>query len=457
MAAGDTPGIDTPGFDTLGALRRGDLAGTRSLRLEAGLTALPPEVLDLADSLEMLDLSGNALSTLPRDFGRLHRLRMLFCSGNRFERLPPAIGDCAALSQIGFRNNGMREVPAEALPPALRWLTLTDNRLEALPAEIGRRPALQKLMLAGNRLRALPDSLADAGRLELLRLSANRFEALPPWLARLPRLAWLAWGGNPLDRQAPPSVAGIGIGIGWHRLEMGAVLGEGASGRVSHALWRPEGAAPRPVALKLFKGAMTSDGLPESEMAACLAAGDHPNLVGTLGRLEDHPEGAQGLVMPLLPKGWRVLAGPPSLESCSRDVYDPALRLEPGVALRIARGVGAAAAHLQARGLLHGDLYAHNTLWDGTAGAAVLSDFGAASFLPGGAEGASLQRLEVRAWGLLLQELLDRCDAAPAPALRALQQHCLDPDPALRPLLPEALSVLDGLMGQSRSRAGGIT
>jgi hypothetical protein len=439
MAAGDTPGTDT-----LGALRRGDLAGARSLRLDAGLAALPREVLHLADSLEVLDLSGNALGTLPEDFGRLHRLRVLFCSGNRFARLPPAIGDCAALSQIGFRNNGMREVPAEALPPALRWLTLTDNRLEALPAAIGQRPALQKVMLAGNRLRDLPDSLADAGRLELLRLSANRFKALPPWLTRLPRLAWLAWGGNPLDRQQPPPAS---IGIGWHRLEMGAMLGEGASGRVSHALWRPEGAAPRPVALKLFKGAMTSDGLPEGEMAACLAAGDHPNLVGALGRLEGHPTGAQGLVMPLLPEAWRVLAGPPSPESCSRDVYDPALRLEAGVALRIARGVGAAAAHLQARGLLHGDLYAHNTLWDGMAGAAVLSDFGAASFLPGGVEGVSLQRLEVRAWGLLLQELLDRCDVAPAPALRALQQHCLDPDPALRPLLREALSVLDGLMG----------
>jgi hypothetical protein len=444
MAAGDTPGIDT-----LGALRRGDLAGTRSLRLDAGLTALPREVLDLADSLEVLDLSGNALSTLPEDFGRLRRLRVLFCSGNRFERLPPAIGDCAALSQIGFRNNGMREVPAEALPPALRWLTLTDNRLESLPPAIGQRPALQKVMLAGNRLRDLPDTLADAGRLELLRLAANRFEALPPWLTRLPRLAWLAWGGNPLDRHAPPPAAriGTGIGIGWRRLEMGAVLGEGASGRVSHALWRPEGAAPRPVALKLFKGAMTSDGLPEGEMAACLAAGDHPNLVGALGRLEGHPAGQQGLVMPLLPEGWRVLAGPPSPESCSRDVYDPALRLEPGVALRIARGVGAAAAHLQARGLQHGDLYAHNTLWDGTAGAAVLSDFGAASFLPGGAEGGLLQRLEVRAWGLLLQELLDCCVTAPAPALRTLQQQCLDPDPALRPLLPEALSVLDSLMG----------
>jgi hypothetical protein len=113
---------------------------------------------------------------------------------------------------------------------------------------------------------------------------------------------------------------------------------------------------------------MTSDGLPEREMAACLAAGAHPNLTGALGRLADHPEGLQGLLMPLLPADWRVLAGPPSLETCSRDVYDPALRSISDVALRIARDVATGAAHLHAKGLSHGDLYAHNTLWDGRSG-----------------------------------------------------------------------------------------
>ncbi len=42
-------------------------------------------------------------------------------------------------------------MPAESLPPSLRWLTLTDNRIAALPETLGRRPLLQKLMLSGNR------------------------------------------------------------------------------------------------------------------------------------------------------------------------------------------------------------------------------------------------------------------------------------------------------------------
>ena len=184
---------------------------------------------------------------------------------------------------------------------------------------------------------------------------------------------------------------------------------------------------------------MTSDGLPEREMEACLAAGTHPALTGALGRLVDHPDGAQGLLLRLLPAQWRVLAGPPSLTTCSRDVYDPALRLSLDKALRIARAVAEAVAHLHGRGLIHGDVYAHNTLWDAETGAAVLSDFGAASALPRGAVGAALARVEVRAVGILLGEVLDCCDAAPD-ALRALATACLRPNPAQRPGIGDVIA-----------------
>jgi hypothetical protein len=428
--------------DSLEALRRGALSGARELKLAGGLTEFPDEIFGLAATLEVLDLSGNPLTALPADMGRFGKLEALFCSGARFQRLPPSLGDCPALSQVGFRATGMVEIPAEALPPRLRWLTVTDNQLASLPDALGERPALQKLMLAGNRLDRLPASLQGAQNLELMRLAANRFEGLPPWLTDLPSLAWLAWSGNPLDREIAPISAPP---VSWASLKVETLLGEGASGQIHRALWRRAAADPtlEPVALKVFKGAMTSDGLPEREMAACLAAGAHPHLTGALGQLVDHPERRQGLVMPLLPPHWRALAGPPSRASCSRDVYDPRLRLTLETALRIARAIGLAAAHLHGRGLLHGDLYGHNVLWDGRAGEAVLSDFGAASFLPDrGAE--AYQRLEVRAWGLLLGEVLDLCDEdeGQLAVWRSLQQTCTQPDPVRRPRFGEALEAL---------------
>ena len=158
--------------------------------------------------------------------------------------------------------------------------------------------------------------------------------------------------------------------------------------------------------MKLFKGAVTSDGWPHSEMAACIAAGAHPNLIAVEGRIQDHPEGTSGLVLALVDPRFRNLAGPPSLDSCTRDVYADdaawplATRPAPGVRHRLGRRA------LHARGILHGDLYAHNILWDGE-GHGLLGDFGAASFLPPDEpdQALALQRIEARAFGLLLEEL----------------------------------------------------
>lgn len=438
---------EAPAHRTLAALRRGELAGARSLVLsDAGLSELPAEVLALADTLEALDLSHNRLQTLPAGFSRLRRLRVLFCSGNRFRQLPPVLGDCPALVQVGFRGTGLQQLPAEALPPQLRWLTLTDNQLTQLPAALGELPALEKLMLAGNQLSTLPDALAGARRLALLRVAANRLGQLPGWLTELPELARLAWAGNPCEAPPPAPQAPR---IAAQAVALGELLGEGASGHIHAARWQPDDGPAQAVALKRYKGQMTSDGLPQHEMDACLAAGRHPHLLGAIGRVESGATGAPALLMPRLPPHWAPLAGPPSRQSCSRDVYPEGWQLPLATAWRVARGIGQAAAHLHGRGLLHGDLYAHNTLWDAADGSALLSDFGAASFLPRGqtAQSQALQRLEVRAWGLLLGELLDHSADPVPPALRDVQQQCLQPATHRRPLMAPALALAERAAG----------
>jgi len=75
---------------TLEQLRSGALAGVTRLTMRCGLTEFPREIYTLADSLEILDLSGNALRALPDDLQRLHKLRIIFCSDNQFEELPAA-------------------------------------------------------------------------------------------------------------------------------------------------------------------------------------------------------------------------------------------------------------------------------------------------------------------------------------------------------------------------------
>ncbi|WP_252867130.1 leucine-rich repeat-containing protein kinase family protein [Janthinobacterium lividum] len=415
---------------TLEQLRAGQLAGLRRLKLSCGLMEFPGEIFDLADSLEILDLSGNALSTLPDDLPRLHKLRIIFCSDNLFTTLPAVLGSCLALEMIGFKANRIRHVPAAALPPRLRWLTLTDNAIESMPDELGKCSELQKLMLAGNCLSHLPATLAACHRLELVRIAANRFTALPECLLSLPRLSWLAYAGNPFtEARELAALAGTGAaGVAWQRLELAQQLGEGASGVIYRA--RLDGVDD--VAVKVFKGAMTSDGLPRSEMAACVGAGAHVGLIPILGTLDAHPHGALGLVMPLIDAAYRNLAGPPSLESCTRDVYADGACFDPPQALAIAHGIASAVCQLHTHGIVHGDLYAHNIL-HADAGACLLGDFGAASmFAPGSAQGEVLQGIEARAFGVLLGELAAHC-ATPLPGLQAMLDACLQDEVLRRP------------------------
>ena len=429
-------------MNTLEQLRRGDLAGATRFALSEGLTEFPREIFALADTLEYLDLSGNALTNLPEDFAQLHRLQVLFCAGNRFTELPVVLGQCQSLSMVGFRSNQIASIEAAALPPKLRWLILTGNQLSALPPEIGACPELQKVALSGNLLSTLPAEMAKCTKLELLRIAANRFEVLPEWLMSMPRLSWLGYSGNPacaaaeaqalaqaLSREAPLSAATKAVTntkicteqnhagersrvdlaqIPWASLKLKQKLGEGASGVIYQAALED---GSQEVAVKVFKGALTSDGLPHSEIAAYVSAGSHPYLINLLGKVTNHPEGTEALVMQLVDPSYRNLAAPPSLQSCTRDVYAADLRFSLHDALRVAHGVASLARQLHGRGLTHGDLYAHNTLI-GDDGHAVLGDFGAAAFYDQGdsAVARALEQIEVRAFGCLFEELLERVD-----------------------------------------------
>lgn len=432
-------------------IRSGQLAQATRLQMSCGLTEFPSELFELADTLEILDLSGNALTELPDRLPELHKLRVLFCAFNQFTELPTVLGKCKALSMVGFRNNPITHVPGQSLPPLLRWLILTGNQIESLPVELGQRPRLQKLMIAGNRLKALPD-LSTSTNLELIRIAANRFEVFPSELLNLPRLSWISYSGNPFcaqDEQIALQETPVKH-IPWSLLSLQQKLGEGASGVIYRAQMQLSKDAQGidksiPVAVKLFKGEITSDGLPVSEMAACMKAGVHPNLIEVLGKIDGHPENANGLVMSLVDPSYRNLAGPPSFETCTRDVYAADIQFSPSEVKNIAYGMASVARQLHANGIMHGDLYAHNILL-GQDGHALLGDFGAACFKPiDKKQRLALEKIEVRAFGCLLEELLQRmkcADMTHETDLSLLRDACLDINLERRPTFEDIVQEL---------------
>ena len=411
---------------TLEQLTSGALAGTATLKLSAQLTALPKELFQLADTLEVLDLSGNCLTHLPDEMAVLKKLRILFLSNNQFTEFPSVLGMCPALDIVGIKANRIQHVPENSIPVSLRWLILTDNCIEALPASIGQCKKLQKVMLAGNCLSQLPDTMAECKNIELLRISANNIAVLPQWLFYLPRLSWLAYANNPCsilpDRPNSPVLPQLD----WNSFVIQEQLGEGASGIIYKAYQKKN---QEPFAIKIFKGTVTSDGLPYDEMQACIAAGRHAHLVEVTGELIDHPQGNPGLVMKLITADYSNLGGPPNFITCTRDTFSNEQFFSSQAILCVAKGIASVAAQLHENGVMHGDLYAHNILINPVYHT-LLGDFGAATrYDHKTAGGAFIERIEVRAFGCLLDDLLVRInpiDTDAEKALKNIRNHCFE-------------------------------
>jgi len=417
---------------------------TTEFRLSDNLENFPREIFDLSDTLELLDLSGNRLSELPSDFGRFKKLRILFLSNNMFTEIPKVLSECPALTMIGFKSNRINQWPEDAMPDKVRWLILTDNQIGKLPDSIGKLKHLQKLMLAGNQISTLPKTMRECKNLELIRLSANRLERLPVWLFTLPRLSWLACAGNPCT-SAPLPDSNTLAEIAWEDISLHEELGEGASGVISRAVVKDEVSA----AIKVFKGEVTSDGYPADEMSASIAAGEHRNLNTPHGKVSEHPEEKEALVFPLIPSIYCNLGNPPNFDSCTRDIYDEEASFSPSRILRITSDVISAAVHLHERGINHGDLYAHNILVD-KSGHSLLGDFGAATLYDHSLYGNSFEQLEVRAFGCLLEDLLDHCtakdDTEEVKSLEKLKEECMGEMVEKRPALSEIMIRLTKLI-----------
>lgn len=423
---------------TLKDLKAGKLKGLKKLILAEGLTEFPTEIYDLADSLEILDLSDNHLSELPKDIILLKKLRIVFFENNKFTEFPSVLAQLPLLSMIGFKANQIHTIPENAFPPLLRWLILTNNQIKKLPKSIGDCQFLQKFPVAGNLIEELPKEMAKCHNLELLRIASNQLKTIPDWLFTLPKLSWIAFGGNPITNSI--EIESTIKSYAWKDFKIKELLGQGASGMISKANWISEN---KEVAVKIFKGNVTSDGLPEDEMKASIAAGSHQNLIPILGKITAHPEDKNGLLMDLISSDFINLGNPPNLATCTRDVFlDKSFTLNE--VIKIAKSMASVSLHLHNKGINHGDLYAHNILINQDS-EILFGDFGAASFYDTASQlSENIERVEVRAYGCLLEDLLNfvvasELDTVKYTAIKKLIKKCFNLDVSQRPNFEQIL------------------
>lgn len=388
-----------------------------------GATEFPRAAYELAPEIEVLDMSHNQLTHLPDDLARFSHMRVGFFSGNPLGEVPRVLADCEQLALVGLKSCGITDMRPNSLPANIKGIILTDNQLTMLPPTIGAEyPSLKKLMLTGNRLQTLPESLSSHENLELLRVAANGMSSAPEWLKELPSLAWYSDAGNPMHGTHET------VSTQEYRADdiaFGELLGESSKNQVYQATINGD-----QVAVKLFGKGITTDGLPEDDIQAGLLAGSHSGLIGALGVYRD--ENRTGLVMPLIPASYRVLANPPDFATLTRDVYMLDTTMSTMKSETIARDVAEALRHLHTQGVMHGDVYAHNILVNGD-GHAVLGDFGAASLYdPADRAEEWRQQLDVLGFGRLVEELArhTREDAA---RLQAISAYCTKSSGSERP------------------------
>lgn len=430
------------------------------------LHEFPREILDLADCLEVLDLSNHHLNALPDDFDRLINLRILFLTNNDFERIPAVLARCPKLEMISFKSNALTVVDEYVLPVDTRWLILTDNRIETLPHSMGQLHRLQKLALAGNCLTHLPDSMAKCESLELARLSANKLIAMPDWLFHLPKLAWLAFSGNEFN-----CISGVSsineqaavIDVPLADIELGALLGEGASGLIYRGDWliQPQRliGTDNHIAVKIFKGDVTSDGYPQDELDCCLTAGEQENLIKVVAQLDQTDANKKlGLVMELIPKSFYNLGLPPTLITCTRDTFTEGTIFNIKTLTKIVLQMANTMTHLHKNAISHGDVYAHNTMVN-DQGDMLFGDFGAATNLASlpKHQQQAMERIEVRAFGYLLDDMLQLNSAVSAvektglAVLVDLKNQCLSYNCGERPNFEEIQQRCQSLMSVVQS------
>jgi hypothetical protein len=412
-------------MQTLKQLNNDELTGIKKLTLSENLITFPEKIFDLCDSLEILDLSNNKFTKLP-NLEKLTHLKIAFFSNNLFKEVPDAFKGCKNLYMLGLKANQIEIFDEDILPLSISWLILTDNKIKKLPDSIGNLTKLQKFPLAGNQLNSLPQSMQKCKNIELLRLSANNLSYIPNWLLELPKLSWLAFSGNDCSIQTQVDLEKISLDT----LDIKEQLGEGASGLIYKAYSQN---LQKDVALKLFKGAITSDGYAIDEMNTYMSIGNHSNLINVIAKV--HEDEKLGLLLDLIPKTYKNLGFPPNFETCTRDTFPDEYIITSKSIYKIAKDILSVSIHLHEKNIMHGDLYAHNILINEN-NHCYLGDFGASSFY----DNVNYEKIEVRAYGCLLDDLLNICTDKKNPyfgTLKTIVDECMQEDLTRRPFFKE--------------------
>ncbi|KAK5662326.1 hypothetical protein OQA88_8232 [Cercophora sp. LCS_1] len=168
------------------------------------------------ENLEILDLHGNNIASLPTNFGNLSRLRILNVSENAFEMLPFEILATMPLTELTARKNQLRgtliQESVESLP-TLQNLDVSSNQLTLLcsAGHSVSMPALHQICVSmnpdENSINAIPEGFVGLEQLRSVDFSSNDIRVIPAEIGRMENLAMIRLSGNPLREKKFSSIS----------------------------------------------------------------------------------------------------------------------------------------------------------------------------------------------------------------------------------------------------------
>ncbi|MFX0186349.1 MAG: leucine-rich repeat domain-containing protein [Candidatus Hodarchaeota archaeon] len=154
------------------------LKGLSSLKiLKLGLNSLKyiPDWIKNLGFLKKLGLGGNkSLSNFQEWIDFLPPIKELNLYDNDIKELPESIGSLNSLEVLILPNNQLTTLPESFKNLSLKKLDLSYNNFITLPEWIGSFSSLEELNLDGNKLKALPESIGSLSSLKILSISLNK-------------------------------------------------------------------------------------------------------------------------------------------------------------------------------------------------------------------------------------------------------------------------------------------
>lgn len=197
----------------------------RELRLaDNGFDGMLTPRLSNLKKLEIIDVSNNAITTLPPNSDEISKLRILNVAGNKLSALPfellvslPLIDIDASRNRLGgalfpacvpglpglkhldVASNALTSIAESGAIelPSLQSLNVTENRLVQLPNMLGWAELLT-LTTTGNRLTSLPENIVSLNKLKSVDFSRNDIKKLDERLGLMNALTTIRVANNPL-------------------------------------------------------------------------------------------------------------------------------------------------------------------------------------------------------------------------------------------------------------------